>query len=103
MASSRRYSNLVSENSPVGYPIRAVAKLTGISIDALRAWERRYQAVVPHRTSRGRLYDAVQVRRLMLLRDATIAGHSIGSVTKLNDAEIEALLASPVETITPLD
>ncbi|MEO8373025.1 MAG: MerR family transcriptional regulator [Candidatus Solibacter sp.] len=92
----------MSDTSPVGYPIRAVARLTGISIDALRAWERRYQAVVPHRTNRGRLYDAAQVRRLMLLRDATKAGHSIGEVTKLEDAQIQALLAAP-SSVTPLD
>lgn len=92
----------MSDSSPVGYPIRAVSKLTGISIDALRAWERRYKAVVPNRTTRGRLYDASQVRRLMLLRDATKAGHSIGHVSKLEDAQIEALLAMP-GAATPLD
>jgi DNA-binding transcriptional MerR regulator len=27
------------------YPIRAVARLTGLSLDTLRAWERRYQVV----------------------------------------------------------
>jgi len=98
----KEYSIRVSDISPVGYPIRAVAKLTGISIDALRAWERRYQAVVPHRTNRGRLYDAAHVRRLMLLRDATKAGHSIGAVTKLDDGQIEALLSSPA-ALSPLD
>jgi len=87
---------------PVGYPIRAVAKLTGLSIDALRAWERRYQAVVPHRTNRGRLYDAAQVRRLTLLHDATKAGHAIGSIAKLESGQIEQLLASPVQA-APLD
>ena len=92
----------MSDSSPVGYPIRAVSKLTGLSIDALRAWERRYQAVVPNRTTRGRLYDAGQVRRLMLLRDATNRGHSIGHVSKLDDTQIEALLATPAAA-TPLD
>ena len=87
---------------PVGYPIRAVAKLTGLSIDALRAWERRYQAVVPHRTNRGRIYDAAQVRRLTLLHDATKAGHAIGSIAKLENGQIEQLLASPAQT-APLD
>jgi DNA-binding transcriptional MerR regulator len=85
----------VTESLPVGYPIRAVAKLTGISIDALRVWERRYQSVVPARTARGRLYDAAQVRRLMLLRDATQAGHSISQVSKLEDEQIRELLATP--------
>jgi len=92
----------VSDSPAVGYPIRAVAKLTGISIDALRAWERRYKAVVPNRTRRGRLYDAAQVRRLMLLRDVTKIGHSIGLIAGLPDAELEALLAAPAAT-APLD
>jgi MerR family transcriptional regulator, light-induced transcriptional regulator len=85
----------VSESLPAGYPIRAVAKLTGISIDALRVWERRYKSVVPVRSGRGRLYDAAQVRRLMLLRDATLAGHSIGQASKLEDEQIRELLAAP--------
>ncbi|MCX6629492.1 MAG: MerR family transcriptional regulator [Candidatus Solibacter sp.] len=93
----------MSDSSLVGYPIRAVSKLTGISIDALRAWERRYKAVVPNRTTRGRLYDASQVRRLTLLRDATKAGHAISSVSKLEDPQIEALLAAPAARATPLD
>jgi DNA-binding transcriptional MerR regulator len=84
----------VTEFQPAGYPIRAVARLTGISIDALRVWERRYQSVVPARTARGRLYSAAQVRRLVLLRDATLAGHSIGQVSKLEDDQIRELLAT---------
>lgn len=93
----------MSEPSLVGYPIRAVSKLTGLSIDALRAWERRYQAVVPRRTTRGRLYDGAQVKRLMLLRDATKAGHAIGSVSKLDDAQIEGLLTATVASTPPLE
>ena len=34
---------------PALYPIRAVSRLTGIGIDTLRAWERRYRAVTPTR------------------------------------------------------
>ena len=93
----------MSNSPPAGYPIRAVSKMTGISIDALRAWERRYQAVVPNRTTRGRLYDASQVHRLTLLRDATRGGHSIGGVAKLADVQIEALLATSVVAAKPLD
>ena len=37
------------------YPIRAVAKLTGLGIDTLRAWERRHRAVTPVRDDRGRI------------------------------------------------
>ena len=85
----------MTEPNAAGYPIRAVAKLTGISIDVLRVWERRYKSVVPVRTARGRLYDAAQVRRLVLLRDATLAGHAIGQISKLDDDQIRELLATP--------
>jgi MerR family transcriptional regulator, light-induced transcriptional regulator len=75
-----------------GYPIRAAAKLAGLSTDTLRAWERRYRAVVPARGARGRVYSPEQVARLRWLRDAVSAGHSIGQVAPLSDREIRALL-----------
>jgi MerR family transcriptional regulator, light-induced transcriptional regulator len=62
------------------YPIRAVAKLTGVPLDTIRAWERRYGAVTPQRGARGRLYSEKEVQRLKLLRDAVARGHSIGQV-----------------------
>ena len=73
------------------YPIRAVSKLTGISIDTLRAWERRYQAVVPTRDERGRRYSDADVARLRLLDRAVAAGHSVGQVATLNDGELRQL------------
>ena len=45
------------EGNEKGYPIRAVAQLTGLSVDTLRAWERRYKAVSPQRQGRGRVYN----------------------------------------------
>jgi MerR family transcriptional regulator, light-induced transcriptional regulator len=75
-----------------GYPIRAAAKLAGLSTDTLRAWERRYRAVVPARGKRGRVYSPEQVARLRWLRDAVNAGHAIGQVAPLSDREIRLLL-----------
>ena len=72
--------------------------MTGLSIDTLRAWERRYQAVVPVRDERGRVYDPGQIRRLILLRDAVERGHQIGKVAALRDSELQALLAVPATT-----
>ena len=82
---------------PLQYPIRAAAKLTGLTIDTLRAWERRYNAVTPRRAERGRLYVDADIRRLLLLRSAVEAGHSIGHVAFLSDPELEDLgsMASP--------
>ena len=76
---------------PLLYPIRAAAKLTGLPIDTLRAWERRYHAVTPDRTARGRLYSDAEIRRLVLLRTAVDNGHAIGQVAQLSDEELQNL------------
>lgn len=81
---------------PSQYPIRAVAKLTGIPVDTLRAWERRYQAVRPGRTERGRLYGESDVRRLILLRNVVEQGHAIGQVASLSDEELQKLSGNSV-------
>jgi DNA-binding transcriptional MerR regulator len=76
------------------YPIRAVARLTGIGIDTLRAWERRHQAVTPVRDDRGRMYTNADIARLRLLRGAVEHGHSIGRLAGLTDAELRHLAAA---------
>lgn len=74
------------------YPIRAVAKITGLSLDTLRAWERRYQAVVPERSDRGRQYGPAQIERLMLLGQLVQRGHAIGGIAARSDQELRNLL-----------
>jgi DNA-binding transcriptional MerR regulator/methylmalonyl-CoA mutase cobalamin-binding subunit len=75
------------------YPIRAVARMTGLSVDTLRAWERRYAAVVPRRNRRGRLYSDMNVARLKQLAELVARGHAIGTIASLSDAELGALRA----------
>ena len=77
------------------YPIRAVAKLTGLSLDTLRAWERRYQAVAPERSARGRQYGPGHIERLLLLGQLVQKGHAIGGIAALADRELRKLLAQP--------
>lgn len=76
----------------VRYPIRAVAKLTGLPLDTLRAWERRYGAVTPQRDGRQRVYTDADISRLKLLQRAVTAGHAISRATTLSDAELTTLL-----------
>jgi DNA-binding transcriptional MerR regulator len=76
---------------PLQYPIRAASQLTGLPVDTLRAWERRYQAVVPARVGRGRLYSEADIRRLQLLRNAVDSGHAIGQVASMTDQALEEL------------
>jgi MerR family transcriptional regulator, light-induced transcriptional regulator len=73
------------------YPIRAVSKLTGLSVDTLRAWERRYAAIKPTRAGRGRTYSEADINRLNLLREAVEAGHAIGQVASLSDRRLKEL------------
>lgn len=73
------------------YPIRAVARMTGLSVDTLRAWERRYQAVTPKRDERGRVYSADDVDRLKVLALLLEDGHAIGRIAGLSDAALTKL------------
>jgi len=71
------------------YPLGAATRLTGLSAEVLRAWERRYGAVQPPRTPGGtRRYRAQDLERLQLLKAAVDAGNRIGDVARLDDAEL---------------
>lgn len=76
---------------PKGFRIGAVARLTGISPDALRVWERRYRVITPQRSPSGtRLYSEQDVERLRLIKRLVDAGQAIGTVAKLAMDELQA-------------
>ncbi|MEI9953056.1 MAG: MerR family transcriptional regulator [Pseudomonadota bacterium] len=80
------------------YRIGDVARYVGVSTHALRAWERRYGTVEPHRTPGGsRLYDAAQIEHLKTLKDLADSGHSIGEVARLPLGELKRMLAAALE------
>ncbi len=71
--------------APTLYRIGAVSRLTGISPDALRIWERRYAAVSPQRSpGGGRLYSPPDVARLRLMKQLVDAGDAIGEIATLD-------------------
>ncbi|HKI99485.1 MAG TPA: MerR family transcriptional regulator [bacterium] len=75
------------------YRIGAVAHATGLTTHTIRVWERRYQAVHPERTPGGdRLYSDVDIARLQVLKRLQQAGHGIGTIASLPDAELEGIL-----------
>lgn len=75
------------------YPMRAVTRMTGLTADTVRAWERRYRAVKPERTDgNARRYSASEVQRLVLLREATSRGHSISEIAVLSAADLLQML-----------
>jgi DNA-binding transcriptional MerR regulator len=72
-----------------------VARLTGVSPDLLRAWERRYGAILPVRTPGGtRRYRPSDIERLRLLKASVDAGHRISEVAGLSSEELERRLAA---------
>lgn len=84
------------------YPMRVVTRMTGLSADTIRAWERRYTVVQPHRTEgNARRYSADQVRRLALLREATERGHAISDVASLGEDRLKELLEGAERTEGP--
>jgi DNA-binding transcriptional MerR regulator/methylmalonyl-CoA mutase cobalamin-binding subunit len=83
------------------YPIRYVAQRTGLTPHVIRAWEKRYRAVVPHRSAKNRrLYCEDDVQRLQLLKTITDAGHTISQVARLDSTELQNL-AQREGTVTP--
>ena len=66
--------------------------MTGLSVDTLRAWERRYEAVVPTRNDRGRVYSEAQVARLKRLDELVKLGHAIGTIARATDDELDQML-----------
>jgi MerR family transcriptional regulator, light-induced transcriptional regulator len=72
--------------------IQVVGRLTGLSPSLIRAWEQRYGAVEPDRTStKRRLYSHSDIERLRLLKKLTDSGHAISQIAKLPDAKLREL------------
>ncbi|MHA6494065.1 MerR family transcriptional regulator [Pseudomonas borbori] len=65
-------------------PIRDVARITGVNAVTLRAWERRYGLIVPHRTPKGhRLYSDDHVARIQAILTWLNRGVSVSQVKGL--------------------
>lgn len=80
------------------YSIKAVAQATGLTVETLRAWERRYAVVTPLRDASGRrVYRPEDVLRLRRLREATERGHPISRLAPLSDERLTALLDAPAD------
>lgn len=75
-----------------GYRSGVAARLAGLPVETLRVWERRYGVSDVDRSPQGqRLYSAEQVHRLGLLKRVVDQGHAIGTVARLDAAELAAL------------
>ena len=87
--------------------IGALSTATGIPIDTIRTWERRYGFPVPERKPSGhRVYALATVPRLRRAAQAIARGHRAAEVVPASERALEALLESvsePVSSPPPRD
>ncbi len=80
----------MSDESSKKFNIQLAAQLSGLSAHTIRAWEKRYQALVPSRTPNGRrLYSTSEIDRLIILSQLTQLGTNIGQIARLSDQELK--------------
>lgn len=92
----------MAEESPARYNIGAAARLSGVSREKIRIWERRYGAVNPGRDAGNhRLYSQDDVERLALIRALVDRGHAVSKVATLPRGELEERLARSSEPARP--
>ena len=77
-------ANARSDAVELTYPLRTAARLTGLSPELLRAWERRHGVVEPFRTPGGtRRYSDEDLARLGLIQELTSAGVNLEGVRRI--------------------
>ena len=75
------------------HPIRIAAHYSGLSAEVIRAWERRYQIIEPHRTAGNRrLYSDADINRLTLFAKAIKAGRRISSIATYTNRQLEEII-----------
>ena len=88
------------------YRSGAVARLTGIPVETLRVWERRYNVVGPRQTATGqRQYAPEEVTRLSVIKRLVDAGYAIGSIAALGMDHLQSMLHqasnAPLKALRP--
>lgn len=75
------------------YRSGAAARLTGIPVETLRVWERRYHVVGPRQSAKGqRLYSPADVTRLTVIKQLVDSGYAIGSIAALDLEQLRVML-----------
>jgi methanogenic corrinoid protein MtbC1 len=81
--------------------IGALSTATGIPVDTIRTWERRYGYPLPERKPSGhRVYSLSTVPRLRRVAQAIARGHRAAEVLPATESALEVLLASLPPAIT---
>ncbi len=81
--------------------IGALSTATGIPVDTIRTWERRYGYPLPERKPSGhRVYSLSTVPRLRRVAQAIARGHRAAEVLPATEGALEVLLAALPPAIT---
>lgn len=81
------------QQTPVSLSIGALSRATGVPVETLRTWERRYGFPDPDRNDSGhRVYDAGIVERIRLVDRALQAGNRAANVVPLSEDDLRELL-----------
>ena len=75
------------------YRIGTIANLSGISVERLRAWERRYGLAPAFRSGKTRFYSKVQLTWLLKVKRLIDQGHPISTLVALNDEKLDERLS----------
>jgi MerR family transcriptional regulator, light-induced transcriptional regulator len=77
------------------FNIQVASQLSGVASATIRAWEKRYNAVVPERAdNKHRLYSEKDIEKLALLYRLTEVGQSIGKIAHLDLEELKQVYSS---------
>ena len=76
------------------YRIGTVAQLTGIAVERLRAWERRYGLAPSQKSGKTRFYSTEQVRWLQSVKALIDLGQPISSLINLSQSQLDSRLGS---------
>jgi len=74
----------------IQYTIQMASKISGVGVHTIRAWEKRYKAIVPDRDHTGhRVYSKKDIEKLILLSELCFLGMSISKVANYDLAELK--------------
>ncbi|MGZ8994216.1 MAG: MerR family transcriptional regulator [Burkholderiaceae bacterium] len=77
------------------YRSGVAARLSGVPVDTLRIWERRYSVIGPKLSAgRQRLYSMPDIRRLAMIKQLVDMGHPIGTIASLSSDELLGMQAA---------
>jgi DNA-binding transcriptional MerR regulator/methylmalonyl-CoA mutase cobalamin-binding subunit len=84
------------------HPIQVVARRTGLSVDVIRAWEKRHAVVSPVRSETGRrLYSDADIERLRLIARGTAGGRTVAQAAALAPDALAALVRAEAAAPAP--